>query len=144
MKYSAFLAGGALAVAAVMLHGWDGGAAMGAARPQVAPSTLTPSEVVAAAPASDWVAIAPQDLIVMQLAADGAGRARSVVIELMPGPFSAGWVRNIRILAAAHWWDGLSINRVQDNYVTQWGDALGDEPDRVKSLPPGLATNAAA
>jgi cyclophilin family peptidyl-prolyl cis-trans isomerase len=48
---------------------------------------------------------------------------RRVVIQLIPAPFSQGWVGNIRKLAAAKWWDGTSINRVQDNYVVQWGDA---------------------
>jgi cyclophilin family peptidyl-prolyl cis-trans isomerase len=92
------------------------------------PAKLAPSEIVAAAPASDWVAIAPEDLLVMTLAS-----GRRVVIQLMPPPFSQGWIGNIRKLAAAHWWDGLSINRVQDNYVVQWGDA-----SEKKALPPGL------
>jgi cyclophilin family peptidyl-prolyl cis-trans isomerase len=42
---------------------------------------------------------------------------------------------NIRKLAAAKWWDGTSINRVQDNYVTQWGDASEKKP-----LPDNLET----
>ncbi|MDB5700541.1 MAG: peptidylprolyl isomerase [Sphingomonadales bacterium] len=93
-----------------------------------------PSEIVEAAPASDWVTIAPDDLLVMDLAPDTGGHARRVVIQLMPAPFSQGWIANIRKLAAAHWWDGTSINRVQDNYVVQWGDGT-----EKKSLPPGLA-----
>ena len=101
---------------------------------------LAPSEIVAAAPAGDWVAIAPADLLVMDLAPDAQGRARRVVIQLMPAPFSQGWVGNIRKLAAAHWWDGLSINRVQDNYVAQWGDADGEDKARAKPLPAGLMT----
>src|SRR3546814_12231819 len=52
----------------------------------------------------------------------------------MPAPFSQGGIGNIRKLAAAHWWDGTSINRVQDNYVVQWGDAT-----EKKALPEGLA-----
>ena len=104
-----------------------------------APKVLAPSEIVAAAPAGDWVAIAPSDLLVMDLAADRDGNARRVVIQLMPPPFSQGWVGNIRKLAAAHWWDGLSINRVQDNYVVQWGDADGEDMAKAKRLPGGLA-----
>ncbi|HMO75267.1 MAG TPA: peptidylprolyl isomerase [Sphingopyxis sp.] len=95
----------------------------------------SPGEIVAAAPASDWVGIAPEDLLVMDLAPDAAGKARRVVIQLMPAPFSQGWIGNIRKLAAAHWWDGTSVNRVQDNYVVQWGDAT-----EQKVLPEGLAT----
>jgi cyclophilin family peptidyl-prolyl cis-trans isomerase len=93
-----------------------------------------PSEIVAAAPASDWVTIDPKDLLVMDLAPDAKARPRRVVIQLMPPPFSAGWIGNIRKLAAAHWYDGTSINRVQDNYVVQWGDAT-----EKKVLPEGLA-----
>ena len=93
-----------------------------------------PSEIVAAAKADDWVAIAPSDILVMDLAPDSKGKQRRVVIQLMPAPFSQGWVSNIRKLAAAHWWDGTSINRVQDSYVVQWGDAT-----EKKALPDGLA-----
>lgn len=106
--------------------------------PKGAPS---PGEIVAAAPASDWVAIAPADLLVMTLVPDRDGNKRQVTIQLMPPPFSQGWVGNIRMLAAAHWWDALSINRVQDNYVVQWGDANAEDKAKAKALPAGLLTN---
>jgi cyclophilin family peptidyl-prolyl cis-trans isomerase len=93
-----------------------------------------PSEIVAAAKAQEWTAIALSDLLVMDLAPDAAGKPRRVVIQLMPAPFSQGWIGNIRKLATAKWWDGTSINRVQDNYVAQWGDAT-----EKKTLPDGLA-----
>ena len=101
---------------------------------QDAKSYPAPSEIVAAAKADDWVAIAPSDILVMDLASDSKGKPRRVVIQLMPAPFSQGWVSNIRKLAAAKWWDGTSINRVQDNYVVQWGDAT-----EKKALPQGLS-----
>jgi peptidylprolyl isomerase len=101
---------------------------------QDAKSYLAPSEIVAAAKADNWVAIAPSDILVMDLAPDSKGKSRRVIIQLIPAPFSQGWVSNIRKLAAAHWWDGTSINRVQDNYVVQWGDAT-----EKKALPDGLA-----
>ena len=94
----------------------------------------SPAEIAAAAPARDWDAIAPSDLLVMDLAPDAKGKPRRVVIQLMPTPFSQGWIANIRKLAGAHWWDGTSVNRVQDNYVAQWGDAT-----EKKALPDGLA-----
>jgi cyclophilin family peptidyl-prolyl cis-trans isomerase len=65
---------------------------------------------------------------VMQLAPGASGKERRVVIQLMPPPFSQPWIANIRTLAKAHWWDGTSINRVQDNYVVQWGDATEKKP----------------
>lgn len=106
----------------------------------VQPSALAPSEIVAAAPAGDWVAIPPSDLLVMTLAPDRDGTKRQVVIQLMPPPFSQGWVGNIRKLAAAHWWDGLAITRVQDNYVVQWGDPDGEDKAKARPLPAGLET----
>lgn len=99
---------------------------------------LSPAEIVAAAPAKDWVAIAPEDLLVMALAPDANGQRRQVVIQVMPAPFSQGWVFNIRKLVAARWFDGVSINRVQDNYVVQWGDADGEDAHKAKPLPKGL------
>ena len=108
------------------------------AAPQPAPS---PGEIVSAAPAEAWQAIAPADLLVMDLAADREGKPRRVVIQLMPAPFSQGWVENIRTLTRARWYDGTSVNRVQDNYVVQWGDPNYDNPaaeGEAKPLPDGL------
>lgn len=104
------------------------------------PSPLAPGEIVAQAPKGDWVAIAPTDLLVMDLEPDAKGKPRRVVIQLMPAPFSQGWVGNIRKLVAARFWDGLSINRVQDNYVVQWGDGNAEDKAKAKPLPEGLVT----
>jgi cyclophilin family peptidyl-prolyl cis-trans isomerase len=106
------------------------------------PSPLAPSEIVAAASKGEWTAIPKTDLLVMDLAPDAKGKPRRAVIQLMPPPFSAGWIGNIRKLAAAHWWDGMSVNRVQDNYVVQWGDPNADDKVKAKALPAGLATMA--
>ncbi|MDP4538762.1 peptidylprolyl isomerase [Qipengyuania sp. DY56-A-20] len=108
------------------------------APPQAAAS---PGEIVAAAAPQDWMRIAPDDLLVMTLAPDADGSAREVVFQLMPPPFSQGWVENIRTLARAGWYDGISVNRVQDNYVVQWGDPNHDNPEAdgpAKPLPEGL------
>ncbi|ANY20217.1 Cyclophilin type peptidyl-prolyl cis-trans isomerase/CLD [Tsuneonella dongtanensis] len=102
------------------------------------PAAPSPNEIVAAAPASEWVAIAPDDLLVMDLAPDRDGKARRVVIQFMPPPFSHPWVANIRTLAKAHWWDGLAIGRAQDNYVVQWGDPDAEDAAKAKTLPKGL------
>jgi len=98
----------------------------------------TPSDIVAAAPASDWVRIAPENLLVMDLAPAAAGKPRRVVIQLISAPFSQGWVENIRRLVAARWYDGIAVVRVQDNYVVQWGDPDGEDAKKAKSLPAGL------
>lgn len=97
------------------------------------PAAPSPGEIVAAAPAGEWTPIPSEDLLVMTLAPDRDGKARRVVIQLMPAPFSQPWIANIRTLAKAKWWDGLAIVRAQDNYVVQWGDP--DAEDAVKARP---------
>ena len=59
---------------------------------KVAPSALSPGEIVADAPKAEWVAIAPSDLLVMDLAPDANAKPRRVVIQLMPPPFSQPWI----------------------------------------------------
>lgn len=83
---------------------------------------VTPTEIVAAAPPAAWRAIPADDLLVMDLK-DG-GR---VVVQLAPA-FAPVHVANIRDLAAAGYWEGATIYRVQDNYVTQWGNNESDKP----------------
>jgi len=94
----------------------------------VAPPAAPPSAGDAAP--GDWRAIPADELLVMTLAGD-----RQVVIRLAPG-FAPVHVANIRTLARAHWWDATSVYRVQDNYVTQWGDVTEKKP-----LPPGIVAN---
>ena len=80
------------------------------------------SAILETAPKADWRRIPDEDLLVMDLA-DGT----RVTIELAAG-FAPRHVANIRALARARWWDGTSINRVQDDYVVQWGDATEKKP----------------
>ncbi len=108
------------------------------AEPEGAPS---PNQIVDAAPDSEWVTIPAENLIVMTLAPNTNGDPRQVIIQLMPAPFSQGWVNNIRTFARAGWYDGITVNRVQDNYVVQWGDPNYDNPEgegAAKPLPEGL------
>ena len=90
----------------------------------------SPNQIVDAAPAEEWISIPAEDLLVMTLAPDPEGKERKVIIQLMPAPFSQGWVENIRTFARANWYDGITVNRVQDNYVVQWGDPNYDNPRR--------------
>jgi cyclophilin family peptidyl-prolyl cis-trans isomerase len=75
----------------------------------------------------DWRALDPARTLYMDLA---GGR---VVIELAP-EFAPAHVANIRAMAKGGYWNGLSINRSQDNFVVQWGDPAEDETAR-KPLP---------
>ena len=99
----------------------------GAWRPIPVEDAAEPSEVVANAPAEAWRPVAPDNLLILDLA-DG-GR---VAIELAP-EFAPVHVANIRALARAGWWNGAAIYRVQDNYVVQWGVNASDRP-----LPQGV------
>lgn len=78
---------------------------------------------------ADWKTIPNDELLVMTLAGE-----RRVIIRLAPryAPIHVG---NIRKLARAHWWDGLAVYRLQDNYVAQWGDVKETKP-----FAPGVST----
>ncbi|MDE2177027.1 MAG: peptidylprolyl isomerase [Xanthomonadaceae bacterium] len=88
----------------------------------------TMQQVLAASRPSDWRSLDPAQTLVMTLP---QGR---VVIELA-AQFAPRHVANIEALARAHFFDGLTINRVQDDFVTQWGDADSDLPAKARPLP---------
>lgn len=83
---------------------------------------MTTAEVLAASTPADWRALDPQNTLYMDLP---SGR---VIIELAP-QFAPRYVANVETLARQGYFNGLWIERVQDNYVTQWGD-----PDARKSI----------
>ncbi|MDE2357578.1 MAG: peptidylprolyl isomerase, partial [Alphaproteobacteria bacterium] len=89
------------------------------ADPAPPPNSL--DAILAAAPASAWRDI-PQDRLVYLTLPQGR-----VIFETAPR-FAPNHVANLRKLAAAHFFDGLFVVRVQDDYVTQWGDAAADRP----------------
>ncbi len=122
-----------------ILLGVNAASSLAIAQTPAPPAPPSPGEIVAAAPAADWADIAPDDLLVMTLSNDAKGKPRTVIIQLMPAPFSQAWVSNIRTIAKARWFDGIAVVRVQDNYVTQWGDPNG-ELSTAKALPAGLKT----
>ena len=86
----------------------------------------TMAEILEASTAADWRTPDPDNLLVLDLP---GGRA---VIELAPY-FAPEHVANIRTLAREGYWNGLSINRSQDNFVVQWGDPAED-PAQAKPL----------
>jgi peptidylprolyl isomerase len=89
--------------------------ACGAAHAAPAKSPTT-AEIIAASAPSDWRTPDPQNVLYFDF---GPGR---VVFELAPD-MAPNTVANIKTLVRAGYFDGLSINRVQENYVVQWGDA---------------------
>jgi cyclophilin family peptidyl-prolyl cis-trans isomerase len=94
-----------------------------------APKAKSMQELLDGAKPGDWRALDPMRTLYMDI---DAGR---VVIELAPD-FAPAHVANIRAMAKGGYWNGLSINRSQDNFVVQWGDPAEEEGAR-KPLPKG-------
>ena len=82
------------------------------ALPAVAASPA-PGDVLKDAPGTDWKTLDSANLLVMRLPSG------PVVIELAPA-FAPTAIANITDLVRAHYFDGSSIKRVQDNFVVQW------------------------
>jgi len=90
---------------------------------QDAPKAKSMQEILDASQPSDWRTLDPANTIYVDL---DAGR---VVIELAPD-FAPAHVANIRTLAREGYWNGMSINRSQDNFVVQWGDPAENDADK--------------
>ena len=101
--------------------------AASAQNPPAADKPSSMQELLEASKPGDWRNLDPARTLYMDLA---SGR---VVIELAP-EFAPAHVANIRAMAKAGYWNGLSINRSQDNFVVQWGDPATDDSAR-KPLP---------
>jgi len=86
-----------------------------AACPAVRAAGKTMAEVIEASQPSDWRALDPANTLYIELE---SGR---VVVELAP-QFAPGHVANILAMVRNRYFDGMDINRVQDNFVVQWGD----------------------
>ncbi len=87
---------------------------------------VTVTDLLSEAHPGDWRRPDPENTLYMQLP---GGR---VVIELAPG-VAPLHVANIKALARAHYFDGLAVVRVQDNYVVQWSD-----PNHSRPVPAGV------
>jgi len=73
------------------------------------------AEVLESSQPSDWRRPDPVNTLYLDMP---GGR---VIIELAPR-FAPEHVANIKALVREKFFDGLPVGRVQDNYVTQWGD----------------------
>lgn len=95
-----------------------------AQQPPAAPAKArSMQEILDASAPADWRDLDPANTLYLEL---DSGR---VVIELAPHA-APEHVANIRALAKGRYWDGLSINRAQDNFVVQWGDPAEEEAKR--------------
>jgi len=101
------------------------------------PKPITMAELLASTKPSDWRQPNPDNTLYLSLAQG------KVVIELNP-EFAPRHVANIVKLARAHWYDGLAVVRVQDNFVAQWGDPLNSKPEVGEKRLPAEFTRSAA
>lgn len=97
------------------------------ATPPPTPAPSTTAAVLAAATATDWRPLDPENTLYLELA---SGR---VVIELAPS-YAPAHAANVKALVREGYFDGLTINRAQDNYVVQWGDANADDPAKRREV----------
>jgi peptidylprolyl isomerase len=100
--------------------------ALGLAASLAGARPVTVADLLATSRPQDWRQPDPDNMLYMQLA---TGR---VAIELAPR-VAPRHVANIKALVRAHYFDGLAIVRVQDNYVVQWAD-----PDHHRPVPLGV------
>ena len=95
--------------------------------PAVPPVYNAADKIIADAPPAHWLAIAPDDIMVMDT---GAGQ---MVIQLAP-QFAPAHVAAIKQLVRSGQFDDGRIVRVQDNYVVQW--MARPDPAKPAAAPP--------
>jgi len=94
--------------------------------PRADAKPVTVADLLADAPATDWRTPDPDNTLYLELP---GGR---VIIELA-ARVAPQHVADVKTLARAHYFDGLAIVRVQDDYVVQW-----DDPGQHRPVPPGV------
>jgi peptidylprolyl isomerase len=85
------------------------------------------AEILAATKPQDWRALDPENTLYLELV---NGR---VIIEMAPS-FAPRHVANVKALAREHYYDGLAVVRVQDNYVVQWADPDAEKPELARKI----------
>jgi cyclophilin family peptidyl-prolyl cis-trans isomerase len=98
--------------------------------PAVVPPSMSLADILKASQPSEWRRPDPANTWYIDLS---AGR---IVIELAPR-FAPLHANNIQVLVHESFFDCLSVYRVQDNFVAQWGDA--DETREVRTAARTLA-----
>lgn len=110
---------------------------LGSGARRAAPETPAPAPTMASVLASttpaDWRPLDPENTLYLEIA-----RGR-VVIELAAA-YAPGHAANVKALAREGFFDGLAIVRVQDNYVVQWGDPDGEDPQKRRAVRAAKAT----
>ena len=85
------------------------------------------ADLLAASKPADWRRLNPENTLYVEFT---NGR---VVIELAP-TFAPRHVANVKELTKEHYFDGLAVVRVQDNYVVQWADPDAEKPELARKI----------
>jgi peptidylprolyl isomerase len=93
---------------------------------------LSTADIIKQSAPGDWRALDPNNTVVMDV------NGKQVIFELAPR-FAPRHAANIRTLVKDGYFDGLAVIRVQDNFVSQWGDPADDEKEKEKLKPLGHA-----
>ena len=107
--------------------------AVASSNTNAAQKPMTMGEIIAASKPSEWRALDPENLLVMQTARG------KLVIELASA-FAPEHVKNLKALAREGYFDGLAITRSQDNFVVQWGDPNAQDPAKRKPIKTARST----
>lgn len=109
-------------------------ATLASAQPALSPTPPAVPPVLAATQPADWRPLDPENTIYLEV---GGARPGRVVLELAPD-YAPKHVANVKALAREGYFDGLTINRLQDNYVAQWGDP--NLPEKRRAIKSAKAT----
>jgi peptidylprolyl isomerase len=90
------------------------------------------ADILNTAPPEAWREPDPNHLVLMEFKLATQPEPAQVLMELAP-QFAPQHAANIRALVRGGYFNGLSVLRVQDNFVTQWGDP--NEGPTAKALP---------
>jgi len=96
-----------------------------------------PGDLLNNAPAEHWREPDATNLVLMEfkLPGQGAGSENAQVLMELAPQFAPQHAANIRALVRGGYFDGLAVLRVQDNFVTQWGDPGEGADGKVRALP---------
>jgi len=110
-----------------LLAAFFASAVLGSAAESATRKGPTMADVLAASQPGDWRRLDPEDTLYLDFT-DGR-----VVIELA-SDFAPRHVANVKALAREHYYDGLAIVRVQDNYVVQLADPDAEKPELARKI----------
>ncbi len=102
------------------------------ANPSFAAAPKTAAEILDQSPASDWHPLDEKTTVYFDF--ELPSKATTQVVMQLSSDLSPLHFENIATLIREKYFAGLTIYRVQDNWVVQWGDANADDVNLKKSF----------